>query len=254
MGSNICSVAAPSPPPSHRQLRQLVAERLRSQILEGTLPAGTWLRQEKIARELGVSQMPVREGLRQLAAEGLVEHAPYRGVRVSRFDPEDVADLHACRAFIEGLAARSAARSITAEEIQQLRDLAARMRKKLAPRHLAEYRELNHRFHAVVYNASRRPFLARTLEQLWSSFPETLLARFDETVQTERPGRDAEDLSEHDAIIAALEARDPDAAERAVRGHIEETAKNLMLAARQGAPPPAEGALPPARRRGRKQA
>src|SRR5512135_2231954 len=128
-------MAPPPPPATHRQLRQVVADRLRSRILQGDFPAGTWIRQERIAQEMGVSQMPVREALRELAAEGLVEHAPYRGVRVTRFHPEDVVDLYACRAFVEGLAARAAAREITAEELKQLRGLTDRMRKRLAPRH-----------------------------------------------------------------------------------------------------------------------
>ena len=225
----------PTPAP-HRPLRQLVADRLRAQILEGALPPGSWIRQERVAREMGVSQMPVREALRELAAEGLVEHAPYRGVRVTRFSPQDVSDLYTCRAFIEGLAARAAAREITAEELGTLRGLAAQMRKRLAPRHLAEYRELNRRFHALVSSASRRPFLVRTLEQLWSAFPSMLLSQFDETASTSLPDRDAEDVSEHDAIVAALERRDADAAERAVRGHIEEAARHLTAAVRHEAP------------------
>ena len=67
--------------PSHRQLAQLVTDRVRSSILEGRIRPGEWLRQERLAQELGVSQMPVREALKRLAAEGFVEHLPYRGAR-----------------------------------------------------------------------------------------------------------------------------------------------------------------------------
>ena len=73
-------MASEPTPRSHRQLRHWVADRLRSDILEGRLKPGEWLRQERLAQEHGVSQMPVREALKQLAAEGLVEHVPYRGV------------------------------------------------------------------------------------------------------------------------------------------------------------------------------
>lgn len=74
-------MTATLPLSAHKQLSQRVAERLRTAILEGQLRPGQWLRQERIAGENGVSQMAVREALKQLAAEGLVEHVSYRGVR-----------------------------------------------------------------------------------------------------------------------------------------------------------------------------
>jgi DNA-binding GntR family transcriptional regulator len=77
----------------HKQLHDVVAERIRTAILEGELRPGEWLRQERLAQEYGVSQMPVREALKKLAVDGLVEHVPYRGVRVIEFSPEDVSDL-----------------------------------------------------------------------------------------------------------------------------------------------------------------
>ncbi|MFO3797221.1 MAG: GntR family transcriptional regulator, partial [Anaerolineales bacterium] len=80
---------------THRQLRNLVADQLRMAILEGRYKPGEWLRQERIAQELNVSQMPVREALKELSAEGLVEHVPYRGTRVLAFSVEDVEDLYA---------------------------------------------------------------------------------------------------------------------------------------------------------------
>lgn len=245
-------MSAARPEDSHRQLRQVVADRLRAEILEGRLPAGSWIRQERIAREMGVSQMPVREALRELAAEGLVEHAPYRGVRVAEARIDDVADLYACRAFVEGLAARAAAAAITDEELAELRALADRMKKRLAPRHLAEYRELNRLFHTTVFKASRRPFLVRTLEQLWGAFPTMLLTRFNETTSTSLPDRDAEDVAEHAAILDALARRDGAAAERAMRLHIEEAARHLAAAVLHE-PPHAETepSSAPARRRRR---
>jgi DNA-binding GntR family transcriptional regulator len=245
-------MSAARPDSSHRQLRQLVAERLRAEILEGRLAPGTWIRQERIAKEMGVSQMPVREALRELSAEGLVEHAPYRGVRVAEVRIDDVADLYACRAYVEGLAARAAAAVITDDELRELGALAEKMKRRLAPRHLAEYRELNRRFHTLVFKSSRRPFLVRTLEQLWGSFPTMLLTRFNETAAASLPDRDAEDVAEHAAILQALERHDGAAAERAIRHHIEEAARHLAAAVRHE-PPHAETETLPARaRKGRR--
>ena len=102
---------------SHRQLRNLVADKLREAILNGLIKPGEWLRQERLAMEYNVSQMPIREALKELSAEGLVEHVPYRGVRVIEFTADDIQDLYACRSYIEGMAARAAADNITDDEL-----------------------------------------------------------------------------------------------------------------------------------------
>jgi len=219
-------------PPSHRQLQQWVAERLRAGILTGRLRPGEWLRQARLAQEFGVSQMPVREALKRLAAEGLVEHVPYRGVRVVEFSPEDVEDLYVCRAFIESLAARFAAVCITDKEVGELADLQCRMAACRTPEDLVEYRELNRQFHSAIFAASRRSYLVRTLAQLWAAFPTMLWSNVPRVATDSLPSRDQPDIEEHTAIVAALRARDGDAAERAVRHHIETAGRELLAAVR----------------------
>ncbi len=219
---------------SPRQLRQWVADRLRAEILEGRLAAGDWLRQEKLAHELGVSQTPVREALKQLAAEGVVEHAPYRGIRVIGFSAEDVEDLYAARIHEEGRAARFAALHITEREVDELRGLHERMCACVTPQDLPEYRELNCRFHLAIIEASRRAFLVRSLTQLWAAFPTMLWGSVPGVAAVSVPGRDDPDAAEHAAIVAALVARDAEAAERAVQKHIESAGTALAAAMRAG--------------------
>lgn len=214
--------------PTHRQLRHYVTEKLRQAILEGQYKPGEWLRQERIAQDLGVSQMPVREALKELTAQGLVEELPYRGVRVVEFTPEDIADLYAHRAFLEGMAAYAAAEKITPEEITRLRELAERMNQNLDPQNLSEYRELNRQFHLTIIHASRRAYLIRTLVQMWESFPTMLLSNFARTADQPLPERDAVDLVEHTQIIAALEERDSRRAQECLRAHIESAADFLL--------------------------
>lgn len=212
----------------HKQLRHLVTERLRLAILEGELKPGEWLRQEHLAQILGVSQMPVREAFKELAAEGLVEHVPYRGVRVVEFSPEDIADLYAHRGFLEGRAAYAAARNIQPEELQELKSTLARMSQLLGREHLAEYRDLNRHFHQIVYKASRHDYLIRTLNQMWTTFPSMLLGNFSTTAVAPLPERDASDIEEHQQIINALEQRDSESAERLVRQHIIASGERLV--------------------------
>ena len=225
-------MAFESGPENHRQLRQWVADRLRSDILEGRLKPGEWLRQERLAQEHGVSQTPVREALKQLAAEGLVEHVPYRGIQVVQFSLEDVEDLYSCRAAVEGMAARYAAEAITEEELDELRSLHERMVACVTPDELREYRELNRRFHEAVSEASRRSYLMRTLAQLWAAFPTMLWSNIPRIAITSVPGRDEPDAAEHAEIIAGLAARDPERAEAAVRLHIESAGRTLAAAMR----------------------
>ena len=219
-------------PRSHKQLRSRVADRLRGEILQGRLKPGEWLRQERLAFEQGVSQTPVREALRQLAAEGLVEHVPYRGIRVVEFSIDDVEDLYACRALIEGMAARYAAVHITTGEVEEMEDLFERMCRCRTPEDLVEYRDLNRRFHSAIFTASRRSFLVRTLAQLWAAFPTMLWSNVPRVATESAPDRDEPDIEEHGAIVAALRANDPDAAERAVRHHIEAAGNSLLAAMR----------------------
>src|SRR5437762_9247969 len=104
---------APGPSTEHKQLRDVVVERIREQIAQGKLMPGQWLRQERLAAELGTSYTPIREALKQLQAEGMVEHVPYRGVRVVQFSPADVLDIYGMRSVLEGQAAAGAATRLT---------------------------------------------------------------------------------------------------------------------------------------------
>lgn len=212
---------------SHRQLAHFIADAVRADVLEGRLRSGEWIRQERIAREQNASQMPVREALKRLVAEGLLEHVPYKGVRVVQFSAEDVEDLYACRLFIEGMSARYAAQSITDDEIAELESLHRRMLVCVMPDELPEYRELNRRFHSLIFTASRRSFLTRTLGQLWSAFPTMLWSNVPHAATASAPGRDDADAEEHEAIVRALADRDPQRAEEAVRHHIEAAGRAL---------------------------
>lgn len=220
-------------PEVHKQLLHLVADRLRADILDGRIRPGEWLRQERLAQLHGVSQMPVREALKLLASEGLVEHVPYRGVRVVEFSPEDVEDLYRCRAFIEAMAAQHAAVSITAAELGQLEALHRRMSELAGPATIGEYRELNRRFHQLIFAASRRSYLVRNLAQLWAAFPTMLWSNFAQTASWTPPERVDPDTEEHGAIVAALRAGDGDAAAAAMRRHIETAGRELLAALRR---------------------
>lgn len=203
-----------------QQLHHKVMEQLRSAIINGRFRPGEWLRQIQIAEELGVSQMPVREALKELAAEGLLEHVPYRGVRVLEFSPQDIADLYAHRAFLEGRAASFAAIRLTTDQLEELGRLQTHMNLCSTPETLAEYRQLNRQFHQLIYTASQHNYLIRALDQLWGAFPTMLWGNYAKTAESSLPIRDQTDPGEHDAIITALKNRDATLADHLMQQHI----------------------------------
>ena len=187
-------------------------ELLLAEIESGGLSAGTRLREAELAQRFRISRTPVREALKLLEARGLVVHEPHHGAVVASLDYGQITELYFMREMLEGNAARLAAIHATPTEVDVLREMVARDRKIVTkPQKLAETNRL---FHRQVRNSARNRFLAATLENLRLSLallPGTTLAV---------PHRGGAALDEHQAIVDAIAARDPDAAEAAARRHI----------------------------------
>ena len=213
----------------HKQLHNVVIDRLREMIMKGDLRPGEWLRQERLARELGVSHTPIREALKQLEVEGLVEHVPYRGVRVVEFSLDDVDDIYTMRSALEGIAAAAAAYNMTDQEIREVQQLHEQMAGlDSSSESIEQMREINRQFHGRIIAGSRRTHLTRTLEQLWALFPNMLWSQYALVTDASTPERAGADTREHGEIVAALLARNPEAAERAMRLHIDHTREALL--------------------------
>lgn len=212
---------------AHTQLRKVIASQLRTAILESEIKPGEWLRQEQVAEKYGVSQTPVREALNDLASEGLVEHVPYRGVRVVEFTLQDVQDLYSCRAFIEALAARYAAQNMTTEELDEIEKVFKDLQQHSGTQDVAAHRKLHRRFHQLIYTASRHLYLIHSLDQMWTAYPTMMLANFPQTARGPIPGRGTSARQEHHAVVRALHDRDAAEAERLMRQHIQATADSI---------------------------
>lgn len=217
----------------YRQLSQQVADHIRQLISEGKIKPGEWLRQERLAEIAGVSPTPCREAVKLLVAEGLLEHLPNRGVRVVQFSIQDIEDIYLIRSILEGRAAAEAARKISADEIETLRQILEQMLSLLAPEHITAYRRLNLQFHQTIASASRRPYLIRMLNHIWAISPSMLWAQFSPTASTPLPHRTHTDPEEHRNILQALERHDPQAAQKAVQDHIEASGRSLIEAITQ---------------------
>lgn len=201
-----------------RSAPDLVAAVLREAILAGRLPTDRLLRQDELAQRLGVSKIPVREGLRQLEAEGLVTFHPNRGVAVASLSTAESREIVEMRVALESLALRHAVPAIGAPEL----GAAAALLDELDGEGEARRRSrLNWEFHAALYAPARRPLLLGTIQGLH--------ARIDRYMRlvVAGPEHRARSQREHRALLAACERRDTDAAVTVLAAHVEAAGRRL---------------------------
>ena len=186
----------------------IVCAMLRELIISGELSAAEPLRQRDLADRFGVSQTPVREALRRLQSEGLVVNDPHRGATVAASRKGLVEDNSQIRAALEPLGARLAALAITEEQIARLRELNDEMLSLAADDHT--YGELNREFHFAIYEAAASPMLLSMMRLLWQAMPEG--------PKVTRPHVDS--ATQHQQLIDALAAHDPERAAEITQQHI----------------------------------
>jgi DNA-binding GntR family transcriptional regulator len=200
--------------------RERVKDVILQRIVSGEYPPGSRLVETRIAQELGVSQAPVREALRDLEQLGCIVHEPFRGCSVRAFSAEELLEAFPVRAALEALAARLAAERITEPELLRLAELLETMRAAARRGDAHDQSQANASFHATIVHAARNA----TLERQWQ-----LLEPYSRTYLTvSQSGLDLLALSErHIPILDALRARDPDAAAAAMHQHLMDAAELL---------------------------
>lgn len=139
----------------HVGLRESVAKSIREAIQSGALKPGERLVEADIAEQMGISRAPVREALRQLEGEGLVETAPRRATAVARFSRDDILEIYSLRAVLEGLASRLTTERASGEDCRRLRDAVQRMREAAARGDLPALVENDLAFHRMVCEMSQ---------------------------------------------------------------------------------------------------
>jgi DNA-binding GntR family transcriptional regulator len=197
-----------------RSRADFVYDSLRDAIWDGRIAAGERIREEEIARNLGVSRTPVREALQRLQQRGLLVFGAGRGLVVAQLSQHQVLELYAMREILEGSAARFAAQHATATDIAIL----YRLQKELAgaEEDAMLLVTLNRRFHQAIYEAAHNQYLLQTLSMLHDSMALLHNTTF------RMPSRRSESDEEHRRIVEAIEQRDPARAEEAARLHIRE--------------------------------
>ncbi len=192
-----------------------IFEQLERDILSGLYPKGEILSEMSLAKQLGVSRTPVREAIRRLEQENILEETS-RGLTVVGISHEDMLDMYDIRLQIEGMSARRAAERITAEELSAMRETLDLQRfyiEKGGENNSAQIKNLDSQFHEQLYSASGSKAFCDTLLSLHKKITKFRMA------SVSKQSRARQSLAEHEAIYAALAARDGEAAARAATEH-----------------------------------
>ena len=197
-----------------RALYEEVAERLRTRIFAHELPPGSWIDELALASEFGISRTPLREALKVLASEGLVTMKVRRGCYVTEVSERDLDEIFTVLALLEGQAAREAAARATPEQLQQLRVLHERLEHGADKGDIEGYFDANQAFHLKILEIADNQWLINVIADLRK------VLKLNRHNSLFKAGRLQESLSEHRAILAALEARDAPVSEAAMREHL----------------------------------
>lgn len=144
-----------------------IYESVRHKILSGSLAPGTRLIIRKLALEHGTSDIPIREALRMLVRDGLVEMIPYRGARVVELSSADIEEGYLIRGHLESLATRTAVGHVTADHFKQIDRCMRDMEQAIEAADSLRYAELNREFHAIIFSASPHRRLQDLINNIW---------------------------------------------------------------------------------------
>jgi DNA-binding GntR family transcriptional regulator len=195
-------------------LHEQVAATLRQMLVEGLIPPGAKLNERELCEELNISRTPLREAIKMLAVEGLVELLPNRGSVAIELSAADVRHTFEVMAGLEGLSGELAAQRITESELDEIKALHYEMMAAYTRRDLSAYYQLNAAIHRAINQAAKNPVLTATYNQVNARLQAL---RF-------RSNQDGEKwqhaVDEHAAMIDALSARDPEALRRVLMSHL----------------------------------
>jgi len=193
---------------------------LRGAILRGDLKPGQKLKQQELAEWLGMSATPVREVLRILETEGLLEHIPHKGVYVAAVSPQDTEEITPIRVALETLAVNMFATRLNEDDLKILDDLVDQMEQAWEAMDLARVRRANYYFHSRIYSGAGSEILRGFIERLWPRFATDMLWMI--------PGRTEQSIEQHRAIVEALRGRDGERAAQLMAEHITTAGERIV--------------------------
>jgi DNA-binding GntR family transcriptional regulator len=199
-------------------------EAIRDAIVAGRFFPNERLIEEDLVRDFGAKRTAVRAALTRLAHEGLVVHEPNRGARVRVIAPDEAVGIMEARAMLETLVVRHAALKISTVEIRELRAIVREIERRYKAGDLLGCSAVNATLHAAIVRIAGHPVAAKLLRSLRA---QSVAFQFRPILE---PGRAAAMVREHRELMRALAARDPDAAERVMRRHLQAAVSALQSA------------------------
>lgn len=210
-----------------QQLSESIASHLREQIISGRLQTGEFLRIDAIARELGVSTTPVREGLLLLQSESFVRLMPRRGFVVSSFSKGGLTDLFWAQATVGAELAARAATRMTPADLSRLQEIHAQHEQAVVAGDTNRAARLGHQFHRIINLAAQSPRLALLLGSLTKQLPNRFYASIE--------GQLDDAIAYHPIIMDAIRVQDADTVRSLMQRHIVSGAEHLIaMLERQG--------------------
>ena len=207
---------------NYRTMQEIVTDTLRDAILNGKYPPGQRLVADELAKELGVSRMPVREALHRLEVVGLVTMVPHKGTVVSEVSEEEIIEIYHIRGVLDGLATRLAAPNLTPEDHARLNEILDQMDAAVKAKDNDRLLAINRDFHEVIWQAAHAPRLQALLQNLYDASQ-----RF-RNISLLLPGRIDQITQDHRLITQALAQNNVADAERSAIEHHEGTARRLL--------------------------
>lgn len=207
---------------THYVIKDKIAHILREEILNGNLKPGERLNEKELCEKLGVSRTPLREAIRNLEAEGLLETIPNKGSRVVSFTIDDVEDIYELRIMLESKATEKSVERLTDEHIRELEEIQSELREAVKNEDWYYVDTLNQSFHRMLFSQGSNERLIKIVSNL------NQFGRLIRVTAFAIPGRSLKVLEEHEAILEAVKQRNAGLARELVAQHLERAKETLL--------------------------
>ncbi len=203
-------------------LSSRVYHQIRAEIIRGALVPGESVTEMGLANDCGVSRTPVREALRQLELEGLVELIPNKGAVILGISPEDICDIYQIRAMLEGSVAERAAQRATEEDVKRLHEILDLTDFYIGRQNMQQLQAMDGQFHQLIYEMSGSRMFRRVLKDMHYYIGLTR----DASLKSE--GRAMQSLREHRAVLDAIAQHDGEKAKKLMNHHVNKALENVL--------------------------
>lgn len=204
---------------TRRSVEDDVYAGIRDAILTGEIVGGDRLVHEDLASRFGTSRIPVRDALKRLVFDGLIETDARRGYWVTSFGRDDIEEIYGLRQMLESYAVRCACPRLSDADLTELEQLQEEIEHSAEAGDTEHYVALNHTFHSRLYDGAEQPRLERIINSLWHGLPPLTPITGERSL--------THTAAQHRDVLQALRQRDADAAGRAMQRHIAEAGAQL---------------------------